>query len=396
METLRVGSRGENVRTLQQLLPSIPPLVADGIFGPRTEAAVIAFQRQFGLVPDGIVGPLTWAKLTEVTGGGAMPPYPGTALRVGSSGASVRSIQECLNSIGRTNPSIAPLATDGVFGPRTQASVIAFQRLVGLVPDGVVGPLTWGRLREFCGGSTPPTPPPPPPPPTARVVVLDAGHGGADSGSVFGTRREKDDNLRLALAVQTLLQAQGIRVIMTRSTDTTVSLAERSAISNRNNTNLFVSIHRNASTNTAANGVENFVFTSAPDGTVLRAFDVLDELAGAGVQNNRGVIRANFAVLRNTTAPAMLLEVGFITNVRDNQLFDQNFNNYAAAIARGIVKALNSSGVPAGFFFYTVIGGDSLPAIANRFGTTSNAIMQLNKLTTSLIQIGQVLKIPRR
>ena len=411
---LRVGSTGANVRIVQEHINTISgrlgigQLTTDGIFGPRTQAAVIAFQQQFGLTADGVVGPITWAKLMEVTTQVNLPDYPGTALRRGSSGAYVRYLQECLNSMN--NASIGQLVTDGVFGPRTEAAVIAFQRYVGINPDGVVGPITWGRLREFCGGSgggiAPPCPCPPPveppvvlppvPPPITprRRVVLDAGHGGADSGAVAHGRREKDDNLRLTRAVRQILVAQGVEVIMTRDADITLSLAERSAIANRNNPDLFVSIHRNASTNTNANGVENFVFTTASNATLLRAFDVLDELATAGVQNNRGVLRANFSVLRNTNAPGMLLEVGFITNAEDNRLFDRNFDAYAAAIARGIIEALNSPNNPSGFSFYTVVAGDSLPAIAARFGTTVNALTSLNYLTTNVIQIGQVLKIP--
>jgi len=405
---LRVGSTGASVRIVQEHINTISgrlgigQLTTDGIFGPRTQAAIIAFQQQFGLAADGVVGPLTWAKLMEVTTQVTLPDYPGTALRRGSSGTYVRYLQECLNSMN--NASIGQLTPDGVFGPRTEAAVIAFQRYVGINPDGVVGPITWARLREFCGGITlnpcPPCPVPPPivlppvppPIPQRRRVVLDAGHGGSDSGAAAHNRREKDDNLRLTRAVRNILAAQGVEVIMTRDADITLSLTERAAIANRNNPDLFVSIHRNASTNINANGVENYVFTTAPDSTVFRAFDVLDELAGAGVQNNRGVVRANFSVLRNTNAPAMLLEVGFITNTEDNRLFDRNFDAYAAAIARGIIEALNSQSVNVNL--YTVVAGDSLPAIAARFGTTVNALTSLNYLTNNVLQIGQVLRVP--
>ncbi|MCL2286152.1 MAG: N-acetylmuramoyl-L-alanine amidase [Firmicutes bacterium] len=382
------------------------------------------------------------------------PPYPGVLQRVGSTGPNVRIIQEYLNVIGRNHPSIPRLAEDGIFGPLTQASVIAFQRLFQLVPDGIVGPLTWAEImRQYvialtpttpgffnytvvagdtlwalsqrfgttvdairslngltsdllrigqvlrisqAGGVTPPQPPLPPPTP-ARTIVIDPGHGGSDSGAVSGTRREKDDNLRLALAVQRLLQAQGQRVIMTRTTDIFVTLAERSAISNRNNANIFVSLHRNSSTNTTANGVENYIFTTAPTIDALYAHNVLNEVVNAGVQNNRGVIRGNFAVLRNTNAPAMLLEMGFISNTRDNQLFDQNFNAYAAAITRGIITSLNGPSMPPpSFFFYTVVSGDNMPSLAQRFGTTTNAIMSLNNLSRNILITGQVLKIPSR
>jgi len=400
----RVGSTGANVQIIQQYLnvigrrfPSIPPLSEDGIFGPRTEASVIAFQRQFGLTPDGVVGPITWGELMRqftLAQTPPMPPFPGTSIRIGARGDSVRSIQQCLNAVGRRFPNIAPLVEDGIFGPRTEASVIAFQRQFNLVPDGVVGPLTWGELTRQCagGGTTPPTPPLA----ATRTVVLDAGHGGSDWGATFGQRREKDDNLRLALAVQRILESQGVRVVMTRSTDVFLSLAERSAIANRNNADLFVSIHRNSSTNNTANGVENYIFTTAPTSAALYAFNVLDEIVNAGVQNNRGVIRGNFAVLRNTTAPSMLLEMGFITNARDNQLFDQHFNAYASGIARGIMASLNGpSAPPASYFFHTVVAGDSLPTLAQRFGTTVAAIVSLNKLTRTILITGQVLKIPR-
>ena len=172
------------------------------------------------------------------------------------------------------------------------------------------------------------------------TIVLDAGHGGADSGAIHAGRLEKDDNLDLALAVQRRLEEMEQNVVMTRSTDIFLPLVERSAISNRANADLFVSIHRNAAESPSANGVENFVYLNPTPRETEYAQIVLDEIVKAGVQRDRGVKRGNFAVLRNTNAPAMLLEMGFITNERDNQLFDENFNAYADAIARGIVRAL--------------------------------------------------------
>jgi len=385
---LRRGMTGPSIRQIQGRLNELganPRLTTDGVFGPITEAAVIAFQRANGLVPDGIVGQNTWNVLFSPQAPppppSVWPPYPGVILRRGMIGPSIRQVQERLNELG-ANPQ---LATDGVFGSITEAAVIAFQRANGLVPDGIVGQNTWNVLFSLQA-------PPQPIPPSVKTIVIDPGHGGNDFGAVFGGRRESDDVLRLSLAVRNLLQAQGQRVIMTRTSDVFVTLGERSEISNRNNADLFVSIHRNASVKTSANGVDNFVFTTAPDNTVQYAFDVLDEVVDAGVQNNRGVMRSNFAVLRNTHAPSMLLEMGFITNVRDNQLFDQNFNAYASAIARGIMNALN--GTSPSYTLYTVMPGDNLWSIAQRFGTTQAAIMQLNKLTSNAISVGQVLRIP--
>ena len=230
-----------------------------------------------------------------------------------------------------------------------------------------------------------------------RTIVLDSGHGGSDPGAVNGARLEKNDNLNLALAVQRRLTDRGQRVIMTRSTDVFIPLAERSAISNRNNTDLFVSIHRNAAASSAANGVENFVYINPTPREIQYAQIVLDEIVRAGVQSNRGVKRGNFAVLRNTRAPAMLLEMGFITNQRDNQLFDQNFDAYAEAITRGILSALGlpaAPGVPPGFFTYTLVPGDTLWGLSQRFGVSVEAIMAQNGLTNSNIFVGQVLRIP--
>jgi len=168
---IRVGDRGESVRQIQACLnrvglrhPSIQRLNEDGIFGPRTFDAVVAFQRIFGLSPDGVVGPLTWARLREECSagsggggnggdgsGGVMPPFPGTNLQVGSRGESVRQVQHCLNHVSQ--PCSRQLREDGVFGPLTQAAVITFQRIFELTPNGIVGPVTWARLREECGGT---------------------------------------------------------------------------------------------------------------------------------------------------------------------------------------------------------------------------------------------------
>jgi len=79
-----------------------------------------------------------------------LPPYPGMLLRIGSRGESVRQIQRCLNDVATRQSSIQRLVEDGVFGSRTLDAVTTFQRIFGLVTDGIVGPITWGRLRQEC------------------------------------------------------------------------------------------------------------------------------------------------------------------------------------------------------------------------------------------------------
>jgi len=153
---LRVGSRGESVTFMQgclnaisKILPTIPTLRADGIFGTGTQSAVIAFQKLFGLTADGVIGPATWEKIVSVYNDLpdiAAPAFPGTALRVGSSGNDVILIQKYLNVVGQQYPSIPPLSADGIFGRATESAVKTFQNLFGLTSDGVVGRNTWNML----------------------------------------------------------------------------------------------------------------------------------------------------------------------------------------------------------------------------------------------------------
>jgi peptidoglycan hydrolase-like protein with peptidoglycan-binding domain len=147
----------EYLNTIARAYPNIPRIAADGVFGPLTEAAVIAFQREFMLTPDGIIGPISWNRIVDeyhkLSGEIATPPpaYPGTPLRVGSRGDDVRRVQEWLIRLRGKYPSIPPLAADGIFGPITQSAVIAFQRAAGLTPDGIVGPITWNALVREVG-----------------------------------------------------------------------------------------------------------------------------------------------------------------------------------------------------------------------------------------------------
>ncbi|MCL2578305.1 MAG: peptidoglycan-binding protein [Defluviitaleaceae bacterium] len=181
--SLRVGSAGNSVRLIQQainklaeFIPGLWQIAEDGIFGNGTREAVIAFQRIFGLVVDGIVGPNTWRRLMEeacipVGGGGGteFPPFPGTNLGVGSSGTNVRLIQEAINRLAPCHPGrLWILSADGQFGNITRDAIFTFQSIFGLPITGIVGQVTWDRLmREAAncssgggggGGTIPPFP----------------------------------------------------------------------------------------------------------------------------------------------------------------------------------------------------------------------------------------------
>lgn len=174
------------------------------------------------------------------------------------------------------------------------------------------------------------------------VIAVDAGHGGYDNGASFNGRLEKNDNLRLALAVRDELQKMGQQVVMTRDSDVFVPLNQRAAIANNAGADLFISLHRNSypEQTPTTKGVDNYIHTYATAETERMARIVLDHVVNVGVQLDRGIQRGNFAVLRNTNMPAMLLEMGFIINEEDNRFFDEKLQDYARAIAQGAIEAL--------------------------------------------------------
>lgn len=146
MPMLYRGCTGDAVKTLQDKLNTLGYNSGnvDGIFGAKTYAAVTAFQKANSLGVDGIVGKLTWGKLYGVSP--AMPVETTTVVgrpmvSYGSRGDAVRKLQELLNALGYDCGSV-----DGIFGSKTKAAVLAFQKANGLGVDGIVGPLTWAKL----------------------------------------------------------------------------------------------------------------------------------------------------------------------------------------------------------------------------------------------------------
>jgi len=148
----------------------------------------------------------------------------------------------------------------------------------------------------------------------ARLVCIDPGHGGKDPGALGcnGTM-EKTVNLAVAAAVTEILTRRGARVVMTRTDDTFVELNERAAIANRNRVDLFVSIHADSCTNPSATGFTLYCSRSA-SGESLRAADALVRRMSACAADSRGVRRADFRVLVRTSCPAVLVELGYLSN----------------------------------------------------------------------------------
>jgi peptidoglycan hydrolase-like protein with peptidoglycan-binding domain len=136
--SLKQGDCGPEVENLQRHLSAagFEPGKLDGMFGPKTKAAVMAFQRARGLEVDGIAGPRTWSALDSRRGSGLRP-----ILKRGVCEPAVVVLQKVLATHG-----FEPDAMDGVFGPMTERAVLAFQRAKGLEADGIVGPKTWNAL----------------------------------------------------------------------------------------------------------------------------------------------------------------------------------------------------------------------------------------------------------
>lgn len=161
---IKNGASGTSVQQIQQALnivgqeyTGIPVLVEDGVFGAETERAVRRFQELFNLDVDGIVGVNTWNKLFEVSKAiqqgsrpsPTFPTFPGTLLQSGSRGTDVRLIQERLNFIAMYYKNIPTIVADGIYGPLTTNSVRAFQTMLGLSVDGIVGLQTWDKIMQM-------------------------------------------------------------------------------------------------------------------------------------------------------------------------------------------------------------------------------------------------------
>ena len=173
---------------------------------------------------------------------------------------------------------------------------------------------------------------------SSGCVVIDAGHGGRDPGatSCLGFY-EKSVNLAVARKVSYLLKQRGLKVVMTRDADTFLELEERAAIGNRCRADLFVSIHSDSSPSSSTRGYTLYVARSASRSSRRAASAISKSMARTGL-SSRGVQRADFRVLVQTRGPAVLVELGYLSNAGEARLLrDGAFQNrLARALASGI------------------------------------------------------------
>ena len=245
---------------------------------------------------------------------------------------------------------ITPLASGGIWVTP-----------IGMAPSQIAASPTTVVLPVINGGATPPpvqrtaAPPAvatPVPQPTVApslpnrgqvLVMLDPGHGGVDPGAVgIGGLQEKGVVLAVAQHTAAALQAQGIAVQMTRQSDQTVDLQPRATMAETARATVFVSIHANAVNmqRPEVNGLETYYYSDT--GQVL-ATALQRQVLGTMAMNDRGVRQARFLVLRRTSMPAALIEIGFVTGAIDApKLRDPRWQaQMGQAIAQGIINYLN-------------------------------------------------------
>lgn len=183
-----------------------------------------------------------------------------------------------------------------------------------------------------------------------KIIALDAGHGGSDTGAIGPTGvTEKGVTLRVAKALQKLLQAEGATVLMTRTTDTEVSpkkanasdveeLQARCDVGNDGNADIFVSMHMDSFTNSTPSGTTGYYYTKGSKASQRLAQYVSEGVVTALGTGNRGTKSCNFYVVKHTDMPATLVEMAFISNDKEEKLMNSEagINRAAEGILNGL------------------------------------------------------------
>lgn len=171
-----------------------------------------------------------------------------------------------------------------------------------------------------------------------RKIILDAGHGGYDTGGVYQDRLEKDDNLLLALKLGEKLKEKGIDVVYTRDSDRYLTQSARVNIANKEGGDLLLTLHRNSSKRPDTySGV--IAYVNKEDNFEEEVANRILSNIKKGELNNLGVqIRSKIMQLDNSNIPSILLEVGFINTDVDNQYFDIHMDELVEYISEGILS----------------------------------------------------------
>lgn len=259
-------------------------------------------------------------------------------LKKGMSGDSVISLQRDLKKLGFFNPN-----PSGFFGDLTVQSVVKFQKKYGLSSDGKVGTSTYNKIDTLLKRSNP------------IKIIVDPGHGGADTGTLRGNLEESEVALSISKKLKYYLENDNYNVSLTRSGDYSLSgsatsggtleerdLSGRTNIINKSGAKFFVSIHVNSYLGVPSTSGSIVYYNSSIPKSVTLARNIQAAL-NAMVINGKGrqahnVQTANYYILRNSKLPGVLVETAFITNPAEYKLLSQDDfrNKVAKAILSGI------------------------------------------------------------
>jgi N-acetylmuramoyl-L-alanine amidase len=256
----------------------------------------------------------------------------------GSQGTDVKELQQNLKTLG-----CDPGLLDGYYGSKTEGAVLKFQSKNGLKVDGVSGAKTQAKIQELLPQRIAK-------PLQGFAICIDPGHGGkypsGDPGAVDGFNpnegdklytREADINFTVGTLLYNALISQGGRATMTRSSDWYPSLRQRCDMANKFGAQLFISLHCNSGPSSAV-GIETLYLPTSANGKRLAEL-VQQELVKATREPNRGAkARDNLYVLKHTNMPAILVEMGFISNPEEEERL--NTSSFQELIVDAIVRGV--------------------------------------------------------
>ena len=346
-----LGDQGSAMRSIRALLQSTGDLslsagAANDVYDEEVAEAVRAFQQRRGLIVDGVLGPHTHMALDGAhwkLGDRMLSHIPGHMLQ----GDDVAELQERLMSLGFT-----PDRVDGIFGTNTERAVRRFQGGVGLAVDGSVGPETLRAFadltRSVSGGS----------PHTlreeelvrssghrllGRIVVLDPGHGGDDTGTVAHGLTESKVTLDLARRIEGRLSAIGVTVLFTRSATTSPDDLTRASMANQARADIMLSLHCDSTDQSLASGVATFFWGLERFGAWSAVGEHLANLIQREIVSRTGLADCRshprgWQLLQRTQMPTVRVEAGYLSHEQDAaRLADPAFLD---TLAEAIVIAL--------------------------------------------------------